>query len=165
MKRTQPTRNPGRKRFGTRSLALLLAAVTWFSFLPLTGAAQVITASLSGTVTDQTGALVTSSTVLLTNEANGDKRTLKVSHSGSFTFAGVSSGDYTLTVSSPGFEKLIESHIHLDPGDSRALSSLMLKPGSEVASVTVEAETEVPLDTGERADLITSEEIKHLSVE
>jgi hypothetical protein len=165
MKWIQRTRNLGRKRFGTRSLALLLAAVAWFSFLPLTGAAQVITASLSGTVTDQTGALIPSSTVLLTNEANGDKRTLKVSHSGSFTFAGVSSGDYTLTVSSPSFEKLIESHIHLDPGDSRALSSLMLKPGSEVASVTVEAEAEVPLDTGERADLITAEEIKHLSVE
>jgi hypothetical protein len=127
--------------------------------------AQVITASLSGTVTDATGAIVPNATVLLRNNLNGDKRTIKSNGSGFFTFSGVSSGDYTITISSAGFTTLTESGIHLDPGDSRNLSQLALKAGSENQTVNVEAQTNVPLDTGERSDLITAEEIKHLSVE
>jgi hypothetical protein len=142
---------------------VLLLAIMSFFMLP--AIAQVITASLSGTVMDATGALIPNAAVVLTNEASGDKRTVRGSHSGFFNFSGVSSGDYSLTISSPGFEQFTESHIHLDPGDSRRLSALALKAGSEAVTVTIQAENDIPLDTGERSDLITAEEIKHLSVE
>lgn len=126
---------------------------------------QVITASLSGTVKDPSGAVISGASVLLKNQATGDKRTLKSNGSGFFTFAGVSSGDYTLTVTAGGFELLSEPGIHLDPGDSRTLSSLTLVTGNQTEVVTVTANNDVPLDTGERADLITAEEIQHLSIE
>jgi hypothetical protein len=109
--------------------------------------------------------VIPNATVTLTNEASGDKRAIKSNGVGFFTFAGVSSGDYTLTAGFKGFQQLTEAHIHLDPGDSRTLSSVALKPGSETTTVTVEAENQVPLDTGERSELITAEQIKHLSVE
>lgn len=165
MKRTQRTRSVWKDYFRARGMACLLMAFMSFNFVPCPLFAQVITAALSGTVKDPTDAVIPGASALLKNEANGEKRTTRANRSGFFTFVGVSSGDYTLTVTAPGFEQLVEPHIHLDPGDSRTLPSVILKAGSESASVTVEATTEVPLDTGERADLISAEEIKHLSVE
>lgn len=140
-------------------LALVLAGSA------LTARAQVITGSLSGTVKDSSGAVIPKSTVILRNSASGDKRTITTNGSGFFTFAGVVSGDYGVSVTAPGFSTFTESGIHLDPGDSRTIPSLVLKPGSAVETVTITADNEVPLDSGERSDLITSEQIKHLSIE
>ncbi len=126
---------------------------------------QVITASLSGTVTDSSGAVIPKASIVLKNQATGDQRMLKSNATGFFTFAGVSSGDYTITITAGGFQLLTEASIHLDPGDSRTLPSLTLKPGSMSETVTIMANNDVPLDTGERADLITAEQISHLSIE
>ncbi len=148
---------------GTLSACMLIPAG-----LGLAGSAayaQTINASVSGTVTDSTGAIVPNVPVTLKNSNSGDTRTINSNGSGFFTFAGVPSGDYTVTIVAPGFQKLSEAGIHLDPGDSRNLPSLALQTGNVNDTVNVEASTDVPLDTGERADLITAEEIKHLSVE
>ncbi|WP_433975762.1 carboxypeptidase regulatory-like domain-containing protein [Tunturiibacter lichenicola] len=126
---------------------------------------QVITASLSGTVTDSSGAVVPKASIALKNQATGDTRTINSNSGGFFTFAGVSSGDYALTITAGGFEVLSERGIHLDPADSRTLPSLVLKLGNQAETVTITAENDVPLDTGERSDLITAEQIKHLSIE
>ena len=154
-----------RMLFGTAILSACLLVPSGIGVFTAPALAQVITGTLSGTVKDQTGAIIPNATVLLRNTLSGDKRTITSNSAGFFTFAGVNSGDYSVTVNAAGFQQLVQSGIHLDPGDSRALSSLMLKPGAASETVTVEAETNVPLDTGERSDLITAEEIKHLSVE
>lgn len=151
--------------FATSLLSACLLLPVGTGVFATSAFAQVITGSLSGTVEDQTGAIIPNATVVLSNTLNGDKRTTKSNGSGFFTFAGVSSGDFSLSINSPGFQRLTESGIHLDPGDSRNLSSLALKTGGATETVTVDAESSVPLDTGERSDLITAEEIKHLSVE
>lgn len=155
-----------RKRLLTTGLlAGCLLAPAGVNLFTVLACAQVITASLSGTVTDNTGAVVPNAVIALRNTLSGDTRSIKSNGSGFFTFAGVSSGDYTVTISAPSFQQLSESGIHLDPGDSRNLPSLILKTGKATETVTVEAETSVPLDTGESSQLITAEEIKHLSVE
>jgi hypothetical protein len=154
------------KRLFTMSvLSACLLVPAGISILPVPAFAQITTASLSGTVTDQTGAIVPNAVIKLRNSLSGDTRSGKSNNSGFFTFAGVSSGDYSVTISSPSFQQLVESGIHLDPGDSRNLPSLALKAGKSTETITVEAETDVPLDSGERSDLITAEQIKHLSVE
>ena len=148
---------------GTLSACLLVPA--GLGLASSSAFAQTINASVSGTVTDATGAIVPNTPVTLRNNASGDTRTIKSNGSGFFTFAGVPSGDYTITIAAPGFQKLSEAGIHLDPGDSRSLPALALQTGDVNTTVNVEASTDVPLDTGERSDLITAEEIKHLSVE
>jgi hypothetical protein len=127
--------------------------------------AQTTGGTLSGTVTDNTGAVIPNAPVILRNSNSGDTRTIKSNSAGFFTFAGVPSGDYAITITSPGFQQFAEKGIHLDPGDSRTLPHLELQTGDVNQTVTVEAQSSVPLDTGERSDLITAEEIKHLSVE
>lgn len=127
--------------------------------------AQVATGTINGTVKDTTGAVIPGAKVLLTNQATGDKRTITSNGDGNFTFAAVPSGDFTVSISAPGFQAFSEKGVHLDPGDNRGLPNLVLQTGSESQTVTVEATTDVPLDTGEKSDLITAEEIRHLSVE
>ncbi|MGI4827301.1 MAG: carboxypeptidase regulatory-like domain-containing protein [Janthinobacterium lividum] len=127
--------------------------------------AQTTGGTLSGTVTDATGAVVPQATVVLRNTASGDTRTLTSNGQGFFNFAGVPTGDYAVTITSAGYEQYKETGVHLDPGDNRTLPNLKLLAGNVNDTVTVTAQTDVPLDTGERSDLITSEEINHLSVE
>ena len=127
--------------------------------------AQVVNGTISGTVQDTTGAVIPNATVTLQNQATGDKRTSKSNSSGLFSFSGLPSGDFTIAITVTGFQNFTEKGIHLDPGDSRNLPNLQLSTGGAETVVNVEGQSDIPLDTGEKADLITSEEIKHLSVE
>ena len=127
--------------------------------------AQVVNSTISGTVQDTTGAVIPNAPVTLTDQATGSKRTSQSNGSGLFSFTGLPSGDFTITVTAPGFQTFTEHGVHLDPGDSRDLSNVKLATGEASSTVTVESDTGVPLDTGEKADLISSEEIKHLAVE
>ena len=126
---------------------------------------QTGTASLSGLVEDATGAVLPGATVTLHNDATGADRTVKANGAGSFSFASVPSGDYTLSVSHGGFQALHERGVHLNPGDDKALGELKLSAGDVSASVTVEAETAgIPLDNGQLSSTITSNDLDRLSV-
>ena len=127
--------------------------------------AQTITASLSGTVADQTGAVIPGATLTAKNQSNGFLRTTKSNGVGVFSFSSLDSGDYTLTVKAQGFEVNVLKGIHLDPGDSRTLNAVKLVPGVESITVTVNADATSVLETGERSDLITAAQLEHLSTE
>ncbi len=126
--------------------------------------AQVVNSTISGTVQDATGAVIPNAPITLINQATGDKRSSVSNGAGNFSFTGLPSGDFTVSITVQGFQTFTEKGVHLDPGDSRSLPNLKLQTGDVGSVVTVEGQTDVPLDTGEKADLITSEEIKHLSV-
>ena len=83
--------------------------------------AQVGSASLSGTVQDSTGAIVSGAAVTLQNVATGAERKSVSNGVGAFTFEAEPSGDYKLTVQETGFKELVRSDIHLSPGDSLVL--------------------------------------------
>jgi hypothetical protein len=127
--------------------------------------AQVISGTISGTVQDSTGAIIPNASVVLTNQATRDHRTSTSNSSGLFSFTGLPSGDFSISVTAPGFQLFTEKGIHLDPGDSRDLRDLKLQIGGANTVITVQAETYIPLDTGENSHLITAEQIQHLSVE
>ena len=158
-------RNSKRKLIASSVVATCLFAPGIIPCLLSPAIAQTTTGTISGTVLDSTGAVIPDAPVILINQATKDKRTIKSNGSGVFSFAGVPSGDFTVMISAPGFQGFTEKGVHLDPGDSRNLPNLKLATGSADSVVTVQGETSVPLDTGERSDLITAEEIKHLSVE
>lgn len=157
----------------TKTLArLLVGALSTCSLGPTAlfvagraASAQTTGGTLAGTITDQSGAAIPGATVRLRSTTSGDTRTLTSNGQGFFNFAGVPTGDYAVTITSPGFQQFQATGVHLDPGDNRTLPNLKLQAGNVTDTVTVDAASEVALDTGERSELITSEEIKHLSVE
>ena len=162
---SQPTpfRARGRRaRAATRTAALsaslLLAPCALFS--------QGTTATLSGTVTDPTGAVIPNANVTLKNQASGDTRQSKSNGSGDFSFSAVPVGDYEVDVDASGFQAYKGTAIHLDPGDQRSLREVKLAAGSEAQTVQVnESAQSITLDSGEQSSLISAEDIKHLSVE
>jgi hypothetical protein len=54
-------------------------------------------------VQDPTGAVIPNATVAITDKSGKKKRTGKTNGIGQFTFTGVKSGEYELTISAPGF--------------------------------------------------------------
>ena len=138
---TFPLSRPGavaRNSFKTLRAALLLAAAFSFALgrpLPAQIGGQ---GSITGTVSDPSGAMVPNATVTATNNATNERTTQKSSSNGVFTLSPLSPGTYTLTFSAPGFKTLTQQNISVD-----ALQVVGLKPeltvGSTSETVTVES--------------------------
>ena len=92
---------------------VLLAAT--ISLLLSRGAyAQVDQGSISGTITDPTGAVVPGATVTLVNEENSLKFMRTANGSGTYVFSPLKVGDYTLEAGGPGFRTSKREHIRVD---------------------------------------------------
>src|SRR5512138_501154 len=66
--------------------------------------AQTITGSISGVITDSTGAYIPGATVTLTSEKTAQARSGGTNGEGRFTFAALQPGGYYLKVEQPGFQ-------------------------------------------------------------
>lgn len=129
-------------------------------------AAQVPTATLSGTVHDTLGAVVPQANVVLKNEDTGDSREVITNGSGVFSFPALQSGNYDVTVTAHGFASYTIKANHLDPGDQRALDNISLGVASSVETVEVSSNQDrIDTTSGETSSLITASDIEHLSVQ
>jgi hypothetical protein len=94
--------------------AVLLLSLP-FATLPFQLHAQLTGASaISGTVTDPTGAVIPNATVTATNIATGVKTVRTSGSSGNYLISPVPPGDYTISVSAPGFQDLVQQHVTVD---------------------------------------------------
>ena len=151
--------------FRNRLHRITLTVLT-LALLVASGArAQQTTATLSGTVVDNTDALVPGATATLTNLKNGSKRTTKSNSGGFFVFAAVPTGDYDVNVQMQGFSSNILHNVHLDPADNKTLSKVVLKVGEVTQVINVSASDVGLINSGEKSTLITSGDIQKLSVE
>src|ERR1700676_726795 len=82
---------------------LLQAALAIFLSVSA-GIAQQITGSVTGTVTDPTGATVSGAKVKLTNTGTGAVQDATTDGSGDFRFLLLPPGNYALQVTTPGFK-------------------------------------------------------------
>jgi hypothetical protein len=102
-------------------------------------------ASISGTVTDPTGAVVPKATVEIQNPVSGYERTTTTDTSGNFSFSNIPYNPYHLTVSLPGFNSYVQDV------DVKSSVPTILKIGLTLAgatsNVTVEASAEDLLET------------------
>ena len=152
--------NQTRKRF----LVCLLPALLFC--LSITGSAQVTTGTITGTVSDTTNAIIPGAKVVVTNRGNKFTRTAIANGSGVFTFPGLDTGDYDLTITYKGFGTYVLSGIHLDPNDTRNITTIHMAPGAYSETITVSASGQNHVeDDGSRSALITAEDLQKLSVE
>ena len=68
-------------------------------------------ATVNGTITDSSGALVPNAAITLTRTVTGQIRAEVSNSAGVYRFANVGIGTYTLTVSAAGFEKYTKAGI------------------------------------------------------
>ncbi|MGA7156175.1 MAG: TonB-dependent receptor [Acidobacteriaceae bacterium] len=153
-------RGPG-SRWQWGGLALLLAIMTICS--PLVKAQiATTTATLSGVVTDPSGALVHQASVTLTSPETGITRTFVSDAAGRYAFSQLPPGTYNLTLRAKGFEVYQQNGITLNAADS-ATQNVSLTVGAESQSVTVTADaSNLNTDNSNVATNIDAKEIVEL---
>jgi carboxypeptidase family protein/TonB-dependent receptor-like protein len=140
----------------------------WFvAFLLLLGtavpvAAQRITASIRGTVTDVSNAVVAGATVTVKNEATGLTRAAKTNTSGNYSFDELPVGSYQIEVSFSGFKSALRKGIVLNVADVRAVD-MQLTTGDVAETVTVESSAVAVKTVGaEIAGVVNGEQVREL---
>lgn len=118
-------------------LAMSLLAIAFLVF-PLIGRAQQLTATLTGVVTDSSGAVIPNATVTITNTSTNAIRTVQSDGSGSYSVSSLPAGTYRVNVSSAGFETFVANNVVLNVAEKRGLN-IQLKTGATSTTVTVEA--------------------------
>src|ERR671930_657558 len=124
--------------------------------------AQRITATIRGTVTDTSGAVVPGASVTVTNENTGFSRSTVTNDVGSYSFVELPPGTYTIDVSLSGFKSAVRKGIVLDVADVRG-EDVRLEAGTLTETVTVQSRAlAVQTIGGEVAGLVTGEQVREL---
>jgi hypothetical protein len=123
------------------------------------------TASLTGTVTDKTGAVIPNATVNVTNKAIGVDRTETTNAQGAYLFAGLTPAQYDLTVTAPGFEKFEASAVTLVVSQNARVNVTLIL-GAVNTKVTIEGGNVAQVETqsSELSSTITGQEVTQLDL-
>src|SRR6266536_3669189 len=108
----------------------------------LTVRAQSATATLSGTVEDQNGAVVPGANVIVLNSGTRLQREATTNDQGYFTIPLLPHNTYTVTVRRDGFAPVQVPNVVLNVGDQKALQ-IQLKAGD--VNATVQVTNEAPI--------------------
>src|SRR4051812_19878244 len=89
----------------------LLVVCLCAAALPQAMIAQVLYGSVTGTITDQTSAVIPAVQVALTNDATGLKRQVATDAAGIFRILDLPQGTYTIEVTAAGFRPLKKTNV------------------------------------------------------
>ena len=121
---------------------------------------QAVTATVVGTVTDATGAVVPNATVKLTNQGTGAVATQQTNGSGNYEFPFLTPGTYAVDIASKGFKETQRRNIAVLVNTTTRVD-MTLQPGATTQVVTVTGQA--PLLQTDRADV--SAQIESVQVE
>jgi hypothetical protein len=128
-------------RFASFNLAVLIALIMIVAPL-LQGAAHaqgINTGNISGTVADQTGAIIPGAKVTATATATKISTTAVSGKDGSFSFKDLPIGAYTVIIHSEGFSELTLNDVQVSSAKNAGLGIEKLNPGSTQSVVEVSA--------------------------
>jgi Carboxypeptidase regulatory-like domain/TonB dependent receptor len=121
----------------TLAFTNLLLAALFSSFVALSAVAQS-TATLQGTVTDQSGAIVANAKVVVRNQATGVERTVQTDSEGNYQVAALPVGVYRVDVQAGGFGSQVASNVIVEVSRI-VVQNFQLKVGDVTQEVNVTA--------------------------
>ena len=144
-----------------RKLVLRLALAAAFAIGTL--GAQGLTGSISGTVTDQSGAAVPGADLTVVNVETSQTRQGKSDTNGGFVFTQLLPGNYKLSVAAKGFKKYEQTGLALSSTERLVTRTITLDLGevSQTVEVTAEA-ARLQTQSAERSGLISTEQTKNI---
>ncbi|MGA9543990.1 MAG: carboxypeptidase-like regulatory domain-containing protein, partial [Candidatus Sulfotelmatobacter sp.] len=117
-----------------------VVAVLAFVLFALTLASASITGSISGVVTDKSGAVISGATVAATNTLTGVQTTQKTDGKGFYNLPTLAVGTYNLEIKQVGFKTYRQTGLVIDANSAlRADASLAVGSISEKIEVSTEA--------------------------
>lgn len=112
-------------------LAVLFSIAAW---------AQTQLATVSGAITDPSGAVVPGARVTVVNQGTGLKRSVLTDAAGEYRFAGLPTGMYSLRISKPEFQSQIRAEVELtSAADVTINAQLAIGDLSQQATVSANA--------------------------
>jgi Carboxypeptidase regulatory-like domain len=129
-------------------LSLAVAVCFW----PTRGAAQEVTATINGTITDPSGGVVANADVTATDLDRGTAWPAKTNQQGFYNLTRLPVGRYSVRVAAPGFRVAVEPSIELQLNQISAVN-IQLAVGQN--SETVQVSAEAPLLQTESTEVST----------
>ena len=121
-----------------------------------------VTASLSGKITDPSGAAVASAPVTVRNVNTGAERSDTTNAVGVFQISSLPVGEYEVDVKQSGFAEAVRTGIHLAVGQAAAVD-IQLHVGDVNQQVVVHADAPlVNVNTGDISGLVGERQIQNL---
>lgn len=143
----------------------LTALVTLLGILVITpslGLAQQASATVTGVVSDPSGAAVPSAQVALTNINTSVVRSTTANNEGAYSLLNVTPGSYTIKATAKGFATMTQTQITLEVNQTATLDFHM-KVGEAQTTVTVEATAAaVESSTSELGAVVNHKEVVEL---
>ena len=124
--------------------------------------AQRVASTIRGTVKDTSGAVIVGAKVAVRNEATGLARASETNASGSYAFADLPIGTYSIAIDYPGFKSSLTKGILLNVADVREID-IKLEAGAISESVSVEVPAvSVKTIGGDVSSIITGAQVREL---
>ena len=123
---------------------------------------QLTTGTITGTVTDQTGAAVPGATVTLKNAETGISRTVQTSETGKYEAFSLPAGNYEISASLAGFRTAVRTGISLAVGQNAGID-FALQVGQVNEAVTVTGDiAQVETTTATVSNLVDEKKVTDL---
>jgi len=127
--------------------------------------AQQLTATLTGTVTDASGAVVPNASIVVHSDDTGtDVRSVTASSTGDFNITNIPAGRYTVTVNNAGFQTFVAKDVVLNVAEKHTLD-VQLRAGQVSERIEVTAEnTPIQTTTAEESGTVTGDQVRELAL-
>lgn len=147
-----------------RGFRNLIAAACFACILPLTASAQTSKGTLAGSVRDTSGAALPNASIVITNEATGETRTVTSNAEGAYRVEAVNPGPYKLHVTREGFASADVQHLDVKPTVLTSYDA-QLAIGASNTEITVEAlNNSINSDSATVAGTIETQELQKIPI-
>jgi hypothetical protein len=146
-----------------RVLSLTITILCLFAFAA-TALAQVDRATLNGTVTDSSGAVIQNVKIELDSPATGLHRETGTDSKGSYQVPALPIGTYKITISKDGFKPAVFEDVEFQVGRTRTIDA-RLQVGARTEVVEVHASEALDRSSAEVGLVIESEQIKEIPLD
>jgi Carboxypeptidase regulatory-like domain len=122
------------------------------------------TGTISGTITDATGAVIPGAKITLTNKGTGLSQTTTTNSAGYYVFPNLQAGTYDVSIEKEGFQRCVNTGVRLDPAGSVPLGCSM-QVGEVTQTVEVQAQAlTVQTEESKVSRVINDTQIKEMPV-
>ncbi|MEK7750676.1 MAG: TonB-dependent receptor [Acidobacteriota bacterium] len=150
------------KHLALRTFAIVLLAAL---LATLVAQGQTVTGAITGTVVDNSGAVVLGADVMLVNEATGATRRAVTKETGTFIFVAVPPATYTIAVEMAGFRRHERTGIILPANERLALGNIELSLGQVTETVTVVAQgAGVNTESADNTALLSQSQLRDVMI-
>ena len=139
-------------------------AIAGLVLLFFTGSARAqATSTITGTVTDPTGAVIPKAHVTVTNQETGTEQTTVTNSDGLYVIPGVAVGRYTLSITAPGFRAYKRTSVVVNAAQALR-EDAQLVVGENSQTVTVQANAlQVQSESNEISTLISGQQVRNIA--